>query len=95
VVLTFRRVLLWAWIGAASVVAFALALADKARARRGGRRVPERVLLGAALAGGSPGLLLGMLLARHKTRKPSFLLGFAAVVALQGALAWLVLSARA
>lgn len=83
--------LLLAWIGLASLAALALAVWDKARARRGGRRVPEATLLGLALVGGSPGLLLGMLLARHKTRKLSFLAPFALIVALQVVLlAWLV-----
>lgn len=77
-----------AWAGALSLVALTLAVLDKARARRGGRRVPERVLLGVALAGGSPGLALGMLLARHKTRKASFLAAFALVLLSQAALAW-------
>lgn len=82
-----------AWVALASVVAFALAVLDKSRARRGAHRIPERVLLGSALAGGSAGLLLAMLVARHKTRKGSFLLRFALILALQGALAWLYLRA--
>ena len=85
--------ILLAWVALASLVAFLLALHDKRRAKRGGARVPERVLLGAALFGGSPGLLLGMLVARHKTRKPSFLLGFALVVTVQAAVAYLLLRA--
>lgn len=84
--LPFLRV---AWLVLAGVVAFALCALDKAGARRGGARIPERVLLGAALVGGSPGLLLGMLVARHKTRKPSFVMAFALVVAAQIAVAWL------
>lgn len=81
-------------VAAPSVVAFTLCVVDKGRARRGGRRVPERVLLGAALLGGSPGLILGMLAARHKTRKPSFLAGLAAVMALQAGIAWWLLSSQ-
>lgn len=77
-----------AWIVALSLAAFILAVFDKLRARRGGGRIPERVLLGAALVGGSPGLLLAMLVARHKTRKASFLLAFAMVVAVQIAAVW-------
>lgn len=80
-----------AWVVALSLFAFGLAVLDKSRARRGAPRIPERALLGSALVGGSPGLLLGMLLARHKTRKPSFLLGFALVVALQVGIVWLYL----
>lgn len=78
------------WVGIASVVAFALTALDKSRARRGRSRIPERVLLGSALVGGSPGLLIGMIAVRHKTRKPSFLLGFALVVLVQVAVAWAI-----
>lgn len=71
------------YVALLSLAAFAACLWDKSRAARGARRVPEATLLGLALLGGSPGLALGMLAARHKTRKPGFLLRFAGVVALQ------------
>ena len=80
--------LLAAWVGALSLAAFAAAWRDKAQARRGGRRVRESTLLGLALAGGSPGLVAAMLLARHKTRKASFLLRLGLVLAAQATLAW-------
>jgi uncharacterized membrane protein YsdA (DUF1294 family) len=72
-----------AWVAALSVVAFAACILDKAQAVRRRSRVPERVLLGLALVGGSPGLLLGMAAARHKTRKVSFLLRLGAVLVVQ------------
>jgi uncharacterized membrane protein YsdA (DUF1294 family) len=77
-----------AWVALASNVDLVLCVWDKRQARGGRSRVPERVLLGLALLGGSPGLVLGMLLARHKTRKASFLLVLALVLAAQGALLW-------
>lgn len=68
-----------------------LCWADKRRASTGtGSRVRERSLLGAALLGGSPGLLLALLLSRHKVRKAPFLARFLAVAAFQllAAIAW-------
>ena len=45
---------------------------DKGRAKSGKWRIPERTLLLLALAGGSLGALAGMIMSRHKTRKPKF-----------------------
>jgi uncharacterized membrane protein YsdA (DUF1294 family) len=45
---------------------------DKWRAKRSGRRVPERTLHGLALLGGFLGAWLGMRVFRHKTQKPVF-----------------------
>ena len=55
----------------ANLVAFSLFAVDKARARAGGRRIPERTLLLAALFG-ALGAGLGQRLLRHKTRKQPF-----------------------
>lgn len=56
---------------------------DKKRALRHARRIPERTLLGLALAGGSPGGWAGMYLFRHKTRTPKFYWGMPAIMTLQ------------
>ena len=56
----------------ASVVCFALYARDKAAARRGDRRTPERDLLLLGLAGGWPGALLAQRWLRHKTVKMPF-----------------------
>lgn len=66
----------WAWIAAISVLTFLVFKYDKFRsqtARSGADRIPEKVLLGLALIGGTPGALLGMYVPpRHKTQKSSF-----------------------
>ncbi len=67
-------------IGAATWVAFAR---DKRRAGLGERRVPEAALLGLSLLGGSPAAAMAMFVLRHKTRKPTFLAKFAAVLLVQ------------
>ena len=60
------------WFIAASLTAFILCGFDKSAARHEALRVPERVLFIVALLGGSLGLLIGMNIFRHKTRKISF-----------------------
>jgi uncharacterized membrane protein YsdA (DUF1294 family) len=65
------------WVVVLSLITFALFGADKGRAKRSaGRRIPEATLLGCCLLGGWPGGLLGMVIFRHKSSKPSFLIGF-------------------
>jgi uncharacterized membrane protein YsdA (DUF1294 family) len=79
----------WCWLGAASLVGFAAAVADKRRARRGRGRVPELAFHALALLGGWPGELLAFLLVRHKTRKARFLAPFLLAVLVNAAvLAW-------
>ena len=63
---------LLAWVVGASLATLAAFGWDKSAARRGATRVPERVLLGLSLVGGSPGALVAMPLFRHKTVKGSF-----------------------
>ncbi len=83
---------MWLWwiLGGLNAVALVLAVVDKVRARRGLHRIRERTLLGVAFLGGSVGLLVGMVLVRHKVRKPSFLIRLLGIVVVQSALvAWL------
>jgi uncharacterized membrane protein YsdA (DUF1294 family)/cold shock CspA family protein len=75
-----------AWLVAISPATAAVFAWDKHKALLYGRRVPEAVLLGLALVGGSPGAAVAMAGLRHKTRKTSFLVGFGVVVLIQAAL---------
>jgi uncharacterized membrane protein YsdA (DUF1294 family) len=59
---------------------------DKAIAGRDVTRVPENVLLFLAFVGGAGGLLLGMKLFRHKTRKSSFQYALVAIFGIQALL---------
>lgn len=58
-----------------NVVALLLSAIDKACARKAIWRVSEVTLLLSAVLGGSAGLLLGMLLFRHKTKHKRFCIG--------------------
>ncbi len=79
------------WLGLLSLLLFTVMGADKGRARRGKRRVPEKTLFLLALLGGAPGGTLGMRVFRHKTRHRSFAWGFPALALLQvGLLLWLL-----
>ena len=66
---------------------FVLMGVDKAKAKRGSRRVPEATLFFLAVVGGSPGGMLGMAAFRHKTLHRSFRVGFPVILIAQLALA--------
>ena len=68
---------------AMNAAAFCLMGFDKARARRKGRRVPERTLFMAAACFGALGGVLGMHVFRHKTKHWYFRLFFPAMLAVQ------------
>lgn len=56
---------------------------DKQFAKLHTRRIPEAVLLGTGLSGGSLGIFLGMTLFHHKTRKPKFYISVPLMLAAQ------------
>lgn len=66
-----------------NVAAFAAMGIDKRRARKGAWRIPERVLFGLAIFGGSVGALTGMYTFRHKTRHRSFTVGMPVILVVQ------------
>ena len=70
--------------------AAAVTALDKSRAKRHLWRVPERTLLLLAALGGSPAMLLTMLLIRHKTRRPKFMAGIPAILVLQGLAVYII-----
>jgi len=75
-----------------NAMAFILMLADKHKARKNRWRIPESVLMGSALLGGSLGALLGMYACRHKTKHLKFTLGIPVILAIQVVAAVLILS---
>lgn len=78
--------LLW-YLAAVNLVAFTVYGVDKAKARRGAWRVPEKTLFLLPLLGGSVGALLGMLVFRHKTKHWYFVWGIPLILLAQIALA--------
>jgi uncharacterized membrane protein YsdA (DUF1294 family) len=76
----------WAWLLAVNATAFFTYGYDKwiASARPHSLRIPEAVLLGLALGGGTPSAFAGMRLFHHKTAKASFLTRFMWIAAGQG-----------
>ena len=74
-----------AWIISITVVTLLAYRFDKSIAGSDRVRVPERVLLLLALAGGSLGAIIGMyfLGERHKTSKTSFMLPFFGILIVQ------------
>ena len=75
---------------AVNFITFLLYGDDKSRARRHAWRIPEKVLMGAAVIGGSIGALLGMSIFHHKTRKPKFYIGIPLILLIEfGLVAWI------
>ena len=78
--------LLW-YLAAVNLVTFTVYGVDKAKARRGAWRVPEKTLFLLPLLGGSIGALLGMRVFHHKTKHWYFVWGIPAILLAQIALA--------
>jgi len=76
----------WLWLAAVNVGTAAMYAYDKAAARWRVRRVPEMVLHGLTLLGGTPAALLHQRILRHKTQKTSFRRWFAAILVVQAAI---------
>lgn len=71
------------WCALMSAVLFIIMGADKRRAHKGARRVPEKRLFLLALLGGAAGGWLGMCVFRHKTRHWYFRFGFPLIALVQ------------
>ena len=74
------------YLAAINLITLVLFCVDKHRAKTGNWRIPEGVLLGLSLAGGSVGGLIGMLAAHHKVRKARFMVGLPLTIMLQAAI---------
>lgn len=70
-----------------NVIGVAVMWSDKKRARLHRWRIPEKVLFGVSLLGGSAGTWAGMYLFRHKTKHWYFVVGMPLILVCQAALA--------
>ena len=70
-----------------NVLGVAVMWSDKRRARLHRWRIPEKVLFGVSLLGGSAGTWAGMYLFRHKSKHWYFVVGMPLILVCQAALA--------
>ncbi|MFB3386212.1 DUF1294 domain-containing protein [Flavobacterium sp. LAR06] len=75
-----------------NIFVFILAAYDKYLARKNKRRIPENTLFFLEAIGGTIGLLLAMLLFKHKTSKTSFIVKFSAIFLIQIVLIYLIIT---
>ena len=73
-----------------NIITFFLYGLDKLKAVNHWWRIPEWVLLGLAVAGGSVGAYLGMQVFRHKTLKPLFRFGVPVILLVQAAVVFVM-----
>ena len=71
------------WLVAINAVSFVVYGLDKHRAKRSRWRISESALLALALAGGSIGAWMGMLVWRHKTKHKKFRYGIPLIIIVQ------------
>ena len=87
-----NREFFFGYLAAVSLLSVIVAVADKIKARRGERRVPENTLMLLAALGGSAAMLVTMLLIRHKTRHIQFMLGIPIIMILQAPVVYWLLT---
>lgn len=75
--------LIWIYLAFTNAAAFILCGFDKNAAKNRKRRIPEKNLFFISAIGGSIGMLAGMLIFHHKTRKPAFYIGIPLIIVLQ------------
>ena len=66
-----------------NLIAIVVTAHDKLAAIRQRRRVPEKTLMLISALGGAPAMYQTMLVIRHKTRKPLFMIGIPVIFLLE------------
>lgn len=72
-----------AWLILISLISVIVTAADKVKAKHGSRRVPEATLMLLSVLGGSLAMLITMIIIRHKTKHPKFMVGIPVIIVLQ------------
>lgn len=76
-----------------SLVSVIVTVYDKwASKNRTDRRIRESTLLVLSIVGGSAAMFVTMLLIRHKTKHPKFMVGIPVIIAIQAACVWFCMS---
>ena len=86
----FKLTWLWPYLIGINVATFVLYGYDKSIAGGESTRVPDRVLHGAELFGGTPAAFIAQRVFHHKTQKSSFQIRFWIIVAIQVAVIGLI-----
>ena len=81
---------LYIYLAVINILAVILTIYDKSAAVHDRWRVRERTLMLVSAFGGSVGMFLTMLIIRHKTRKPLFMIGIPVIFILELIAAYLV-----
>ena len=81
---------LYIYLAVINIIAVILTIYDKSAAVHDRWRVRERTLMLVSALGGSVGMFLTMLIIRHKTRKPLFMIGIPVIFILELIIAYLV-----
>ena len=84
------RLMLFLYFFVMNLLGLSAMVIDKIRAMERRFRIPESVLFILAILGGSAGCIAGMIIFRHKKRKPQFRYGLPLILILQIS-AWLAL----
>ena len=66
-----------------NIISFIVAITDKKRAVKQSWRISESFLMLLSFLGGGVGLLLGLLLCNHKTRKIKFMVGVPIIILIE------------
>ena len=71
------------WLILISLISVIVTVADKVKAKSGSQRVPEATLMLLSALGGSFAMLITMIIIRHKTKHPKFMVGIPVIILLQ------------